>query len=61
MKDLKEKLDKHSRERLETDNERKSLLEKMIELEQRSQELNRDLELRDIKIESLEGIIKKRE
>ncbi len=33
----------------------------MIELEQRSQEFERDIELRDIKIESLESIIKKRE
>jgi hypothetical protein len=48
-------------EKDEIESERRRLLESVVGLEQRLNDKERDLELKDVKIESLENIIQKRE
>ena len=53
-------MSKQTKELEETSNEKKELVIKAINAEQELSDIKRDLELRDIKIESLQNIIKKR-
>ena len=54
---ISDKLDKVYREREEQEDERKILMNTIVSLEQAHGEGKRDLELKEIKIESLESII----
>lgn len=58
---LRERLEKQIREIEETDQERRQLMEQLIECQAQITEKNRDIELHTIKIESLENIVKRRE
>lgn len=61
MRQLRERLEKQVRDLEEIDKERRHTQSRLIQLEQDLNEKSRDMELKDIKIESLEAIIKKRE
>lgn len=54
-------MDRITRERDEIANEKKQLMQSVIETEQSLQDRLRDLELKDVKIQSLESILQKRD
>ncbi|TNV85656.1 hypothetical protein FGO68_gene10137 [Halteria grandinella] len=61
VRQLRERLEKQVRDLEEIDKERRQTQGRLVQLEQDLNERGRDIELKDIKIESLEAIIKKRE
>ncbi len=58
---LRERFEKQLRELEESEKERKTQLISLLNYEQQLSELKRDLDLKDIKIESLENVMKKRD
>lgn len=58
---LRERLERQIKQLEEADAERKTLLTQLMQNEQALQERSRDLELSDIKIESLESVLKRRD
>lgn len=60
LKSSKEKTEKMQKEMDELSQEKKELIMKSINADQELEDVKRDIELKDVKIESLQNIIKKR-